>query len=897
MVLLASGITCAVDDWLLGPRYGFTKAIKKVGWLKPLEAFANSIQQCFSVVRSTKLARLQAWREKWDSSVIEFCQSAFCGDGANGTADGQLRNLCSALLSAAPRELLKDRTRSPAAYHSQSLALRDTISLAKLFADAFPHRERPILVLGLRTAGSYMAPALSASLRVEGFRNVRSATLRPKRGTTSWEKEEMRRCAAEGGIAIIVDEPAASGGTVANAVNLLCKAGNAAKNIVVLLPNHPRRRHGRWNRSGDVNLSPEITVLLLEAEKWHKTQLLHPASALLRLKEYFYASGYGKVTLTSSPRFEEMAARFKAETPERGHIRFKEIYELELETVRGEVETRYVLAESVGDGWFSYGAFIAAERLAEYVMPVIGLRQGLLFSEWIPKTSQNAVTEIDRKVLVQTLGQYAAKRVQTLKLDEAFECTPDARPVDGALNVVAFALRGVYGHGVLSALKQPRLRREIARHGSFPPTLIDGQVSPENWVANRGRMYTRDYVHNSLGQISPNLTDPAYDLASASLRWNLTPREEKDLLETYQRATGDASAEKRLMRYKLIAGTLEMQIAYEELNDTRMERNYQQCHRRLVAARDFLTWHTTRFLGSLCRRSTHTARQSPVAVLDLDGVLDSFLFGFPSTTAAGIQGVSLLHTHGWSILLNTARSFREVQEYCRSYSFSGGIAEYGGVLWDATGQHTKVMVDQEAMEQLQKVRNALESMPGIYMNPNYDYSIQAYRIEGTRTTSIPASLIEELLDRLNCNRLRFHQSNSDTAVLVAGIDKGTGLQAMFSWLNVSPSNAVAIGDSTPDLPMFRVAGRSYGPAQISCRKEAEALGVRISHLPYQAGFLEIVRNLIHPDGSHCSLCSQATLAWVPGEDPILDLLKKADERTWRKVLDTADTTILDAFRI
>ncbi len=48
-----------------------------------------------------------------------------------------------------------------------------------------------------------------------------------------------------------------------------------------------------------------------------------------------------------------------------------------------------------------------------------------------------------------------------------------------------------------------------------------------------------------------------------------------------------------------------------------------------------------------------------------------------------MEALSLLHDHGFAIAVNTARSVAEVKEYCSTYGFAGGVAEYGSFLWDA----------------------------------------------------------------------------------------------------------------------------------------------------------------------------------------------------------------------
>ena len=123
----------------------------------------------------------------------------------------------------------------------------------------------------------------------------------------------------------------------------------------------------------------------------------------------------------------------------------------------------------------------------------------------------------------------------------------------------------------------------------------------------------------------------------------------------------------------------------DNLNDARLSHRHEEFNRQYLNASNFLTVHTMRFCASVCRQPDTARWSSPLIVLDIDGVLDKQIFGFPSTTAAGIRAVSLLHRHDFAAAVNTARTVQEVKEYCNAYGFAGGVAEYGGAIWDATG--------------------------------------------------------------------------------------------------------------------------------------------------------------------------------------------------------------------
>jgi hypothetical protein len=129
---------------------------------------------------------------------------------------------------------------------------------------------------------------------------------------------------------------------------------------------------------------------------------------------------------------------------------------------------------------------------------------------------------------------------------------------------------------------------------------------------------------------------------------------------------------------------------------------------------------------------------------------------------------------------------------------------------------------------------------------------------------------------MRLNRLCFHQTRIDTAIVAREVDKGTGLVALLEWAGIPVTETIAIGDSEPDLPMFQAARRSFAPAQISCPRPARMLGCTIARRPYQAGLREIVRSLTHPSGRRCRRCRSGP-AWPSRPDLFTQLLRTADQ--------------------
>ena len=263
---------------------------------------------------------------------------------------------------------------------------------------------------------------------------------------------------------------------------------------------------------------------------------------------------------------------------------------------------------------------------------------------------------------------------------------------------------------------------------------------------------------------------------------------------------------------------------------------------------NFLTVHTARHCGSLCHRRTDLRWRAPLVVLDIDGVLDRRLFGFPCTTAAGIEALSLLSAHEFSVALNTARSASEVKDYCEAYSLAGGVAEYGSYLWDAVHQRERVLISAEAEQQLTELKRNLQRVPGVFLDERHQYSIRAFTyrdkpqglmyalIGSARAASVgdgavaPISthIVHQLLVDLRLDRLAFHHTMIDTTIVAKEADKGTGLAALRDWVLATDVETIAVGDSEPDLAMFRVATRSFAPSNIGCRRQARLYGCKIA---------------------------------------------------------------------
>jgi hypothetical protein len=152
----------------------------------------------------------------------------------------------------------------------------DVLALGQRYVERFPDRTQAILLVGLRTSGSYFAPLLRALFEAKGYEKVALITLVPGKGAGRWEGKELKRCAGQGYTAVIVDDPPHTGGTILTAFEIARRAGFAPGKLRALVPAHPARPD--WFKP-----LPDDFVVSLEPEQWRKRALMDPREVQGRL--------------------------------------------------------------------------------------------------------------------------------------------------------------------------------------------------------------------------------------------------------------------------------------------------------------------------------------------------------------------------------------------------------------------------------------------------------------------------------------------------------------------------------------------------------------------------------------------------------------------------------------
>jgi hydroxymethylpyrimidine pyrophosphatase-like HAD family hydrolase len=899
--LLSCGLLNAVDEYLRGPTLRMPRPLAARG-LGRSARWAT--ERLTGILPQRHRAQAHRWRERWQAGLDDFLTLVVAGQLSDPIPLAESGSkLADLLLSPLPPDLQTEQVGVPTPFRRLDLTHLDVVALGQRFAQRFPDRSEAILVLGLRTSGSYFAPLLRAFFKAEGYQTVSSLTIQPNKGLGRWERQELSRCAQRGFMALIVDDAPHTGDTVVLGLDIARGAGFAPDKLRALVPAHPATK----DCFGPLS---ESLVVSLEPEQWHKHRLLDQRLVEGRLAEYFQRQNFANVRLVASKSAREFNARLQSLSCGDRGTRLKRIYEVHLKTPQGQEETRYVLAKSVGWGWLGYHAFLAGQRLSGFVPPILGLRDGILYTEWLPQSplpQDMHIAEDDhkeREARIDRSASYVAARVRHLGLGTGTALRKRLQRDENGFRLLQKVLSRAYGRIVTDTLMQPRLERRLCEQPCPFPTLIDGKMGRDEWITGSRGLLKTDYEHHGMGKSELNVVDPAYDLAETILTLALSPEEESRLIRRYVEQSEDAGVEQRLFMNKLLAGFWAMDTAQGYLFGKPLVADRQQeLHHQFMSAWNFLTVQTARYCGSFCRPPLALDWRSPLVALDLDGLLDRRLFGFPCTSAAGIEALSLLNAHGFSVALNTARSAAEVKDYCQAYHLAGGVAEHGSYLWDAVGQRERILIHPEAMVQLEELRSYLRLLPGVFVDDRHQYSIRAFTyndkprgllasllksarsfsIGGGGPAPVPTLVMHHLMKSLGLDRLSFHHTTIDTTIMAKDVDKGTGLSVLRDWVLTPNAETVAVGDSDGDLPMFRAATHSFAPSNVSCVREARLLGCQIVRYPYQRGLLEIARSLVHPHGGSCERCAEGK-ALRPGRPTLfLELLQAADESQARNL--------------
>jgi hydroxymethylpyrimidine pyrophosphatase-like HAD family hydrolase len=758
-------------------------------------------------------------------------------------------------LGGVPKVLRREIGRPPGCYGHFDQHPADCGRLVERFAARWPDRDRPLLVVGLRTSGSYLAPLCAAFLSRAGYRDVDAMTVRPGYRLPGTDAKALRRAAASDALALVIDDPPRTGAQLAQAADLLHRSGFPVASIVLML-----------QLFGGPEAAPEplreYPSVVLEWAQWSVHDRLAPAAVRATLEELLRGSRCHEEPLA---HVVGVAAVEAAESPAllppaRRHVAAS--YVATLERSDGGVERRRIWVEGTGLGCFGRRALAIADATDSLVPAVYGVHDGLVFGDAAATGGRLDLSCVraDPEAVAAGIADYIWRRSRSLAAEEDVTTRMVGR--DAAWEWVAVLISDAFGSGrpFVRPLAEVAGRRLLEARR---PSVIDGNCGLEAWSTNAGRNGTslrkRDFLRGPFSAVGMYSYDPVVDLAAAAAdgeREGAVPFVAA-LRRRYEALSGesldDAGWLMRRLAWQLgayrdalreaAAGGSRAANAFERA--LAIERAMSRSHQRYMEQR---------FFADLA------PGEGPVCAIDLDGVLETRWHVFPAIAPAGALAVRALHRHGYRVVLASGRSLDEVRDRCKAYRLAGGVAEYGAVVYDATRDETHSLLTEAEDAALARVREALARQSGVYVDEAYRHSARAHTIDaqGRRAAPRREAIDVALAEAGSVDDLAVVAGDLQTDVIGRSIDKARGLRSLIARLEVAedqPLLALAAGDTASDLAMFDVAARAFAPANaaVSLRGRAE-----ITRRPYGAGLLEAVGRLLGHDPRRCGTCRPPT---------------------------------------
>ena len=705
--------------------------------------------------------------------------------------------------------------RLPSCFRSFDQQPLDLVLMAQRYAQRWPSKDASILVAGVRTSGSYLAPLLAAALRFEGYRSVSSISLRPRASTDAGSRALLERCAAQDGMVLIVDDPPTSGGSVAAVARRVERAGISPDHIVVML--------GTDDAADGVHAPLRgYQSVLLPAGEWAVQRQLE-ASAVAQQLDLMLGSGARVVEVKAHPAPEPTA---------RAHVRRR--YTVLLEDGGGERACE-VVVEGVGLGFFGRHHLAVSSRLDGWVPPVLGVEHGLAYRLWIdeivPQDAPNA--EDDRARMVA----YAASRRAALAVgsDRSAGIVGNHAVWEVASELVA-ACFGPLGDAVRPLYVDPLMRRLLR---PAAPSVVDGRMEADKWVRSGDRLVKTDPTSGAFSHHDLSCYDAVFDLAAVALeagRGADHPRSVAGVKAHFEELTASTVDDGRWLLYQLV----------HLWNGKRLGR--------LVPAETSLAGARAlqRFFAEVYLADLPAVDDGPLCALDLDGVSESTTFGWSAPTRASMVSVRALRAHGYRVVLATGRSLPEVIDRCAAYGLAGGVAEYGAAAYSHADRKADILVPESEAEGLADLRGQLDRRSDLEVDPHFRHVVRVRQVAGGKGGPMPDTEISPAAGP-GPPPWRTVVGLHQTDIVPRSVDKGAGLENLASRLAPgAPEIALAVGDSSSDLPMLAKARRAFAPANASA--ELRRPGVDVLRAPYQAGLAQAVSAFLGHRPGTCRAC-------------------------------------------
>ncbi|WP_161369990.1 HAD hydrolase family protein [Streptomyces sp. SID5643] len=837
--LYAAGLVQVCEDHLAGTPWLLSRAAAQLDGTRTGTVLGRALNGAVTTTGLTPgTRRLRAWlpvpRQLTDALADAVtARPADAGNDRSGIPEPSvvLLERLGAQVPPPLTDLLRHSVlRPPSCFRSFDQHPRDIVALVRRFAGTHPDRNRPLLVIGVRTSGSYMAPLAGAALRAEGYARVTVRTTRPAGGTVRADAAALRRAGRDGTLALLIDDPPITGGSLVGVARALLRAGFSADRVVVLVAAFADRPVPAF--------LPGQPRIVLPPRSWHIRDLLGVAhlrrtlAALLPDQEVLGLKA-------DEPGLPSRWSRLRVPLTAR---------------VRSGAGDRdvHMLAQGAGTGYFGRHTLAVAEALDGLVPRVHGFHDGVLLSE--RRFGENGLPPdlaATHQIPAGDVVRYVVQRRARVPL--AADRSPLLRGCQPVWEIAARMFAGRCGRlgSPLRPLLVDPLVRDLLQTSSA--SLVDGQMTDGRWSPGPGGWTKADFNEGYFSHLDLAAYDAVYDLSGAAqARLDL----ENGLLAAYERLTDSRVPAARWCVYGVAHGWNTERLIHAGACAGPGEADARRARARAV--QEFLA-------GLYLRDAPDAAATVPSdeaatggwCALDVDGVLESDLSGAPASSPAGMLALRGLRAHGYHVLPATGRPVPELIDRCRAYDLQGGVAEYGALVYDAERNRCVPLVTGPDRAGLTRL---LLELPSVSLDPQYQCCVRVSRGWGAGRRALDAGTVLQVASRPEADGFVVVQGETQTDFVPADVDKATGLAVLLDMLGAPEGTrpVLAVGDSAGDIPMLRWARHGFAPANAA--PEVRAAGITVLRRPYQAGLADAVTRLLGHSPGRCPGCRAPSLS-------------------------------------
>jgi len=229
--LVAAGLNQIAEDHLHDAPYPLddaasllTRSDSQVGRLAGRAAGAGALAARRIAARRAGLKRTRDWQRDAAALVDDLADVVVGGQAQSAQALARRCRRHALEIVELPIAVRQAVLRLPACFHDFDQRPEDLARLVERFIEDGADRDRPVLVVGVRTSGNYLAPLLAAGLRARGHLDTRVLTLRPGRSLLDAERALVRAVAPAGHV-LVTDDPPVTGASLAAACVALERLG------------------------------------------------------------------------------------------------------------------------------------------------------------------------------------------------------------------------------------------------------------------------------------------------------------------------------------------------------------------------------------------------------------------------------------------------------------------------------------------------------------------------------------------------------------------------------------------------------------------------------------------------------------------------------------------------